>query len=193
MKISLIINTCSLDPLAPRVMYGQRTYKERAELLRNEILPAARRDDWDEVIVVGSFEPGPGYEYVRLDPIYRDRRDALWQRELGARHATGDILAFSHDDHMFAHMAPNAIALHDPEWDILVPRRVDNAGNELPNGRDHNYMGGHSLVMRRWLWARIPWTAVDTAWWDRSLTRVWREEGGRIVFTDALCHIDLDT
>ena len=193
MKTSLIVNTCSLDVLAPKVVYGRCTYRERADLLRDKILPSARQDGWHEIIVAGIFEEGEGYTYVKLDPIYRDRRDALWQRELGARHATGDVLAFSHDDHMFASLTPSLIQQHDPEWDLLVPKRVDCAGTELNNGRDHDYMGGHSLVMRRWLWARIPWTSVDTVWWDRSLTRLWRQEGGRIVFTDSLCHIDLDT
>lgn len=196
LKLSLVINTCSLDPLAPAVKYGQRTYRERAQLLADVIIPAAIDEGWHEIIVVGTFQPGDGYMYAPLLPIYRDRRDALWQRELGARLSTGDLIAFSHDDHQFASGTTESLIFDDePEdtWDLLVPRRVDRAGAELNNGRDAGYMGGHSLIMKRWLWARCPWTAVDTEWWDVSLTRLWREEGGRIVWTDQLQHIDLDT
>lgn len=209
MRISLIVNTCAMDPLAGKPLYGRRTYRERADLLRRTLVDTTQ-DDWDEIIVVGSFEPPPeerepeaiypgkawrrSYTYVPMDPICRDRRDALWQRELGARTATGDLLAFSHDDHAFAMGTPSVLrAMQQDDWDLLVPQRVNLMGDELNNGRAEGYMGGHSLVMKRWLWARVPWTAVDTEWWDQSLSRIWREEGGRIAWTDDIAHIDLDS
>lgn len=190
MRLSLIINTCAGDPLAGEPKYGKRSYRQRGELLRDEILPAARLQDWDEILVVGQFEPGEGYKYVMQDPIFRDRRDALWQRELGARSSTGDIMCFNHDDH--AWQGDINLLRVPAKWDILVPRRIDKAGGALNNGRLQGYMGGHCLAMRRSLWARVPWTTVDTEWWDITLTRIWREEGGHIEWTDDLTHVDLD-
>lgn len=193
MRTSLVINTCCMDPLAPKVRYGVRTYRERRELLHDVILAHATDSGWDEVIVVGTFEPGDDYRYVSMQPIRRDRRDALWQRELGARLALGDTLAFSHDDHMFGEHTPDKLRDYEgPPWDLLVPRRVDLAGNELNNGRAAGYMGGHSLIMKRDLWAYVPWTSCDTEWWDIPMTRLWSQYG-KIVHTDALEHIDVDT
>ena len=193
MRTSLIINTAALDPFVAPItsMYAHSPYSVRAGYLRDIILPAARKDGWDEIIVCGTFEEGEGYQYVPMEPIYRDRRDALWQREYGARHATGDILAFSHDDHMFEEgilsVLPNL-----ESWDILVPGRRTRGGTVLNNGKAESYMGGHSLFMKRTIWAKAPWTSVDTEWWDRTMTRVWREEGARIVWTEQAWHVDLD-
>ena len=195
MKTSLIINTCSMDALAaPRKsLYANAPYGARASLLRDKIILAACIEGWDEIFVVGSFESGKGYRYIPMQPIYRDRRDALWQRELGARHATGDVLAFAHDDHMFAPGTLAQLKKHPQAWwDILVPERVDEKGNLLDNGKDAGYMGGHCLLMKRATWAAVPWTSVDTEWWDVTLTRVWKEEGAKIMWTDDLTHIDLD-
>lgn len=194
MRASLIINTAACDPLAQRRFDGsQIAHRDRARLLRERVLLDAQRDDWHEIIVVGSFEPGEGYRYVPMPPVHRDRRDALWQRELGARHATGDLLAFCHDDHTFA---PDSVAaIHDelPPWDLLVPRRVNVMGHTLNNGAQDTppYMGGHALVMRRTLWATLPWTSVDTEWWDLTLTRIWQEEGAVLRWSDRVTHIDL--
>lgn len=212
MKISLIINSCSGDPAAGQPIYGWRSYRQRMELLHDEILPAAMREGWDEILVAGQFVEGKGYRYLPMPPVFRDRRDALWQREHGARFATGDLLAFSHDDHAFE--IGTRLALLDftlgvdsgvtdldgkpvykkpVDWDLLVPKRVDRHGTLLNNGRDDNYMGGHALVMKRALWAKVPWTTCDTEWWDTSMTRVWREEGAKIVWTDEIIHVDMDS
>ncbi len=194
MRLSLIINTCAGDPLAGQPVHGNRSYRQRYALLQTEILPIALSQGWDEVIVAGQFEEGLGYSYAEQQPIFRDRRDALWQRELGARMSTGHILAFSHDDHVFGDgivKRLHELCTHD-DWDLLVPRREDRNGVLLNNGKASDYMGGHSLVMRRWLWAQVPWTSVDTEWWDTTMTRIWREEGGRIVWDDSISHIDMD-
>ena len=184
-----------MDPYvaSKQQIYAAKPYGYRRAYMYEHVLPAARKEGWHEIFVVGAFEKGDGYTYIPMEPIYRDRRDALWQREFGARHATGDVLAFSHDDHMFAEGTIDALARHNFEpWDILVPRRENLNGDLLNNGRDGNYMGGHSLLMKRAIWAKTPWTCVDTEFWDVSLTRIWREEGAKIVWTDMLRHIDLD-
>ena len=56
-----------------------------------------------------------------------------------------------------------------------------------------SYMGGHCLVMRRWLWAEVGWLEqAENEWWDCTMTRRWKEAGGRLVFSDTLAHIDVE-
>ena len=206
MKISLIINSAACDPLvnASGNRYRATGYSERYRILKEKVLPAALSQDFDEVFVCGSFEAGKGYEYIPLDPRYRDRRDALWQREMGARYATGDVLVFSHDDHALDSNFNNELYLHwcgvdeskaplAQPWDLLIPRRTHGiTGATLENGKTAGYMGGHALVMKRWLWARVGWLSVDTEWWDVSLSRLWREAGGKLVHCEDLIHVDME-
>lgn len=201
MRISCVINTAASDPwVHGRNPHRVAGYSSRYDLLTKRVLPAAVEQDFDEVIVVGTFEEGEGYRYLELPPRHRDRRDALAQREHGARHATGDLLVFSHDDHA---LAPDFVytlrTKHaGGEWDLLVPRRVHGiTGATLNNGFEdaplkQSYMGGHALVMRRWLWAAVPWTSCDTEYWDTSMTRLWQEAGGRLAFAQDLVHIDVE-
>jgi len=188
--ISLIVNTACMDPMVKgkKQLYANKPYGARAEMLHDIILPYVR-EQFDEVLVVGAFERGEGYQYIPMPPLFRDRRDALWQRELGARHSRGSILAFSHDDHLLKFELSRPL---ETDWDILVPRREDRDGNELNNGRLEGYMGGHSLFMTREMWAQVPWTSVNTEWWDVTMTRVWRESGARILWTEGIVHVDLD-
>lgn len=213
MRISYIINTACTDPHvnAGRNRWRQAGYSERYRLLKEKVLPAALSQDFDEIIVCGNFETGTGYQYVPMEPRYRDRRDALWQRELGARYATGDVLVFGHDDHAvasgFKSNLLNWIIGFDTEvtdldnkpvyerksWDLLIPKRQHAlTGAELNNGKADGYMGGHVLVMKRWLWAQVPWTTLDTEWWDTSMTRMWQEAGGKLVWADDLVHLDVE-
>ena len=193
-KISLIINSASKDPaLVGGNMYRATPYSARYGMLKDRILPSL--GGFDEVIVCGVFEPGTGWRYVPMKPRRRDRRDALHQRDLGAAYSTGDILVFCHDDHAPAHdFADQLRALaDDPSWDLIVPERRHGVTDAvLNNGRAENYMGGHCLAMRRWLWAEVPWTSVDTEYWDTTMTRLWREAGGKIVWSDTLIHYDLE-
>lgn len=195
-KLSLIINTAAKDPaLKGSNVFRQAAYSSRYEIMHTKILPVVRDAGFDEIIVCGCFEEGQGYRYVPMQPKRRDRRDALHQRDLGAAHSTGDILIFCHDDHAPAPDFAEQLRLvaDDTGWDLLVPRRLHGVTNgEMNNGRIDNYMGGHCLAMRRWLWAEVPWTSVDTEWWDKTMTRLWREAGGKIVWSDALIHYDLE-
>ena len=195
-KISLILNTASKDPaLQGTNIFRGTPYSARYGLLKDRILSSVCDSGFDEVIVCGVFEEGPGYRYVPMAPKRRDRRDALHQRDLGAAYATGDILVFCHDDHAPAHDFAEKLQVlaDDQSWDILVPKRLHGITDaELNNGRADAYMGGHCLAMRRWLWAEVPWTSVDTEWWDISLSRLWREAGAKIVWNDTLIHYDLE-
>lgn len=197
MRISYIINTASLDPWASASSNEHRSagYRERYRLLKEQVLPAALEQGFDEIIVAGSFEEGPGYHYIPVAPRCRDRRDALWQREIGARHSTGDVLVFGHDDHKVGEDFAHYIHIEPPAepWDLLIPRRVHGiTGEDMNNGRLGDYCGGHVMVLKRWLWAQVPWTSIDGEYWDKSLTRMWREAGAKIVFADDLTHIDIE-
>lgn len=203
MKISYIINTAACDPWVhgsnPHRSAG---YRSRLDLMRNRILPIALEQGFDEIIVAGAYEDGPGYRYLPVAPHYRDRRDALVQRERGARLATGDVLVFGHDDHClgadFSCWLREYCGAGAAPWDLLVPqRRHGITGAILNNGFEDgplksSYMGGHVLVMKRWLWAQVPWTSVDSEYWDTSLTRLWKEAGAKIVFADDLIHLDVE-
>ena len=202
MNVSYIINTAAGDKaLTGSNQWRSLPYSERARLLSEEVIPSALAEGFHEVIVAGTWHDGEGYKYVPVQPMFRDRRDALWQREIGARHATGDVLVFGHDDHKVAagfratlrHNYLADVTGPTPEWDLIVPQRLHGITNAvLNNGADKSYMGGHILVMKRWLWAECPWTAVDTVYWDTSMSRIWREAGARIIFSDLLQHVDVE-
>ena len=199
MRISLCINTAASDPLVNTNSnwYRKAGYGARYGILKEKMLPVALQQGFDEVIVAGVFEEGDGYQYVPVPPRYRDRRDALWQREMGARYATGDILVFSHDDHSlednFRYNLAAVWGRTTHTWDLIIPRRIHGiTGAELNNGKETGYMGGHALVMKRWLWAQVSWTSVDSEWWDTSMTRLWKEAGGKLVWAEDLVHIDVE-
>lgn len=196
MIISYIINSAALDPwVAGSNPHRSAAYRQRADLLRHRVLPAAIKQGFDEIIVAGCFEEGEGYTYLPVAPRYRDRRDALLQREAGARLATGDILVFGHDDHAIGNGFSSRLVekADDPAWDLIIPRRIHGiTGVEMNNGKAENYCGGHVLVLRRWLWAAVPWTKLNTEYWDTSQTREWRAVGGKIVWDDDLVHIDVE-
>lgn len=192
--ISLIINTCSLDPLLAESSnpYRAHTYAQRRKFVQS--LTSWAHQEFDEVIVTGFYEEGPNYRYVHVKPRFRDRRDALYQREYGSRYSKGDVFVYTHDDHApaqgFAKILRSKL---NEEWDILVPeRRHSLTADLLNNGKEDGYMGGHTFVMRRWVWAETPWFIVDTEYWDVTLTRIWEEKGAVIRWVDDLVCYDLE-
>lgn len=191
-RVSLIINTACMAPHAAETKnpFRESAYSERAQLIKKIIHRGA---DFNETLVAGSYKFGTGYTYVNIQPVHADRRDALYQREMGARLSTGDILCFTHDDHLPQFTADDVRA-HDPDWDILVPKRIHGkTGDDLSNGRDEGYMGGHTLLMRRDVWVVVPWLTIETArCWDLVMTDEWRKNGFEITFTDELVSVDLE-
>ena len=170
--------------------WRQSSYSDRTKLLR-EIIDAGQ--NFDECLVAGSFHAGDGYTYVAVEPVYCDRRDALYQREMGSRTATGDIFCFTHDDHLPRFSAADVLA-HDPDWAILIPKRVHGkTGETLSNGQDRGYMGGHTLLMRRDVWVSVPWLSVEIArCWDLMMSDEWKKAGYGFTFTDELVSVDLE-
>jgi hypothetical protein len=195
MRSSLIINTAALAPHAATSsnLWRTGTYAERAKLVERIVDTCYGK--WDEIIVAGNYKPDSAkpsrYIYIDVSPMYGDRRDALVQREMGARLSTGELLAFTHDDH-----SPDFAAkdIPDGDWHILVPKRIHGiSGVKLPNGEEEGYMGGHTLIMRRDIWVVIPWlTVTPHRCWDLPMTRIWKEAGLNIEFSDDLVSIDLE-
>lgn len=199
MKISLILNTACMDPI---VASRHNTYRSAKYVSRSDMLKETIRvsQGFNEIIVVGNYKSNirlPKYEYIEVQPSTRTRADGLIQREVGARHSTGDILVFCHDDHRPADDFSERIRIHysygKNRNDLLIPKRVHNiTGSVMNNGRDDDYMGGHTLVMTRSLWAEVPWTMTDLIFWDVTMTRMWREAGANLVWHDELIHYDLE-
>jgi hypothetical protein len=198
-KISLIINTACADSVVGKKASPAHNalYEARQEILRKETIPRAK--DFDEVIVAGVFpdefrKEFPRVRFVPVPPQKRDRWDALLQRDVGARFATGDVLVFCHDDHAPGETLPDLCRNLYPEVDILVPKRIHLAtGEEINNGREQGYMGGHCYAMRRWIWAEVPLTSAPDEYWDIYLTPVWQKAGARIVWTNRACHYDCES
>lgn len=195
MKISLILNTACMDPVAAAKhnTYREADYMSRIDMLAETIELA---QDFDEIIVAGNYKVGTGYKYVEVLPHQHNRSDGLVQREVGARHSIGDILVFCHDDHRPSNIFAETCIdhyLNGNESDLLIPKRIHGVTDEeLNNGKADDYMGGHCLVMHRSLWAEVPWTMTAMTFWDVSMTRLWREAGANLIWHDELIHYDLE-
>jgi hypothetical protein len=197
-RVSLIINTACADPQvsARRNPFRAATYAERASLLENDILPRAK--NFNEVIVSGAFpstlpDRFPAARFVHAAAQRYDRWDALHQREVGARFASGDILVFCHDDHASGEALADYLRRLDGGVDIVVPKRIHlKTGATLNNGRVDNYMGGHCYAMRRWIWASCPLTSAPDEFWDTYLTPIWKKAGANIIWTDDASHYDCE-
>jgi hypothetical protein len=193
MRTSLIVNTACGDPHARshRNIHRSTSYGDRWEGLKQIVSQC----EFDEIIVCGIIPEDDGLavdSYIHLVGGYGDRRDALLQREVGARGSTGDLLIFTHDDHMPGFSGED---IHDVEdWDILVPQRVHGVTGEiLNNGKEQGYMGGHTLVMHRNVWVRLPWVSVvPDRCWDLPMTQLWYDNDIRIAFSDILQSIDIE-
>ena len=146
MSISLVINTCANGPKAAETLSsGKQPHAQRAFVLRNFILPAALADPtFDEVIVVGEWEPGNGYIYIEVPSVHFSCVDALAQRQAGFERSRGTLIFFQHDDHMLERMPfwDDAKGIIPPEFrephDVVVPSRYtrlrDVNGERLNGG-----------------------------------------------------------
>jgi hypothetical protein len=179
--ISLIINTCAGGAVDTKSTSGQ-SHLMRAYALQNIIIPRYLDDPFiHEVIVVGEWKTSASgrYTYIHSPSVYHSAVDALHQRQEAAEEASGDILIFTHDDHMLA--CGEDIALAEGQ-DVLCPRRVTylrNAdGERVNNGEDGSYVTGHFAVYRREVIDVCPWGAVPKVFtWDMEHTAMIREAG----------------
>jgi len=179
MSLTCIINSIALAPDARRVSSGNRPYGERAWLLRNVILPWYRSlCVFDDIVVVGEFEEGPGYRYVPCPQVYHNVGDALIQRTVGLGATTGidgDWVLFQHDDHLWSpeNPVPRAQGGFD---NVLSPARLTRArcalGEPLNDGHQDGYVNGHACLMRRWVAHKVPWSSVAPIFtWDIEYTK----------------------
>ena len=200
MRHSLIINTACGDAhvAGQKNPYRSRRYGERAELLRAAILPRAIDGGFDDIIVAGIFpqtlsEAFDELLWIKVPPQRHNRWDGLFQREVGARFASGDLLTFCHDDHAPQKDYATEMRQIDYDWDIIVPERIHGiTGESMNNGKDEGYMGGHCYTMKRWLWASMPLTSAPDEWWDIWFTPKWLQLGAEIVWEDSIQHFDME-
>lgn len=178
MSIAAVIGTSALADNAPTQMSsGGVPYGQRAWLLRNLILPTYRwAGIFSEVIVVGEWEPGPGYTYVPFASVYRNCADALLKRQAGYD-ALGrkdvEWVLFQHDDHLYDPTNHYPVA----DAHVLSPSRWTHArssiGERLNDGADYGYINGHASLWRPECFdLGFRWDALPPVFtWDIESTR----------------------
>jgi len=204
-KTSYILTTCCGDLNVAEQHGGggiyAKTMSERAQLIHDEILPAALKQDppFDEMLVVGRFpqalvEAYPDVMWLFLPPERLDRIEAFRERECAARWSRGDILVLSADDHKLADdFTAQLRAIREEPWDLITPKRVHAlTGQTLNNGLADGYSPWHCQVLRRSLWAQLPFTAYDTLWVDILLPERYKRLGAQMVWSDDLIVYDVE-
>ena len=195
--ISLVVNPAALAPHADgKLSSGKMPYSWRTYALRNFLLPSYTGDRFfDEVIVAGVWEDGPGYTYIPVPQEHHSWRDCIAQRQAGFEASHGDIVIHQHDDHWVRHIdglnLAQWIGTAPSQFDVLTPQRCtrlrNSAGERLNHGEHHYYIGGHCAVYRREVLERCPWKSVPRVFtMDVEHSRHIREAGFTIGWTDAL-------
>ena len=207
MRTTLIISTATGDPLVANEQRGGagtgQLHAKRVEFLNDEIIPAANSQGFEEIFVAGrpsaDLRSDVGVVYLHISPIRRDRSEALNIREQATRLSTGEILVYSSDDHKLSENFLRDMPLE--EWDVLTPKRLNGvSGNEMnsgdPESKWFNYDGyspAHCNVLKRHVWAKVPWTSIQRIEaWDIPISTKWREAGFRLEWTDKIWAIDLE-
>lgn len=185
--ISVIITTCCLEKLGTG--YSGRSHSHRAEWLRKMILPRCIRDPLvDEVIVVGAFEQGTGYDYYESPSQYHDCRDMLAQRDLGSRVARGRWLFFLADDHLPT-LGLLQIINKLGDTHVLSPLRVDFGKTDrtgLNSGRNETQCKGtpieywhtHAIGISATLLNKCPWRSIPPISRFDIVHSLWLQESG---------------
>jgi hypothetical protein len=202
MKISVVVNTCCLGPRAHEITgsCSPTPHALRAFSLGNFILPFYEADsNIDEIIVVGEFVEGPGYTYVPSPSRHFSCVDALAQRQAGFEASTGDLIIFTHDDHMIDYTFAATLRAMQPfpeGVEVVLPqrrRRTFEGHTILNNGRDEGYISGHAVVMARAACEKAPWRDVDEIHqWDRSHTNLIARAGLGARWSDDLWVWDVE-
>ena len=198
MKISVVINTCALGPRAREITGSKSStpHAIRAYALRQFIIPRYVDDPFvSEVIVVGEWEPGDDYTYVHSPSEFFSCVDALAQRQAGFDASSGDLVAFTHDDHIFDHTAFGLLREGFP-GDVFIPsrfKRTHGKAVELPNGASEGYVSGHASIIKRRMGYAAPWSKVEKIHtWDISHTNLLREAKAEIVTSENVRVYDVE-
>lgn len=198
MSVSLVINTCALGPQAAETLSsGKVPHDHRVFLLRNIIIPQAVASYiYDEVIVVGEWEPGPGYRYIEVPSEQFDCTDALQQRHVGATEAKGDWIIHQHDDHMFGGVVFAPRVIEKTGANILSPARftrMRSAEPEKLNAGEGKYVLGHGAIYLRSVLEAAPWANVPKVFtWDVEHTKQLKAAGGVIAWTPLVYTLDVE-
>ena len=177
--------------------------QDRIKLLESKILPQAILAEFDEVFVAGRpddslAETFPEVTFLHIDPLSRTREEALHIREVATRYSTGDILTYMADDHA---VEPNfTCSMPTWDWDVLTPQRIhgvteEEINNGRPDGPWENWNGyspAHCQILKRRVWAQVPWQSLHLTPWDVSITRLWRELDFKVAWTDEIRCVDLE-
>jgi hypothetical protein len=177
--------------------------RSRIKLLEERILPQALTLGLDEIFVAGRPDESleevfPEVTFLHIDPLTRSREEALHIREVATRYSTADTLIYTADDHVLGGQFVELLPTWD--WDVLTPQRLHGVTDEeLNNGRPdgpwdnwNGYSPAHCQVLKRQVWAQVPWTSLHLTPWDVSITRLWRECKFKIVWTDEIHCVDLE-
>ena len=204
MKISCIISTAAGDPNAWTQHGGGGIYSatmyDRQRMLREEILPAAIEEGFEEIFLVGRFPREFEEEFkdtvttIFLPPERLNRIEAFRERECGARFATGDVFVMSSDDHKVGKgFGATLKEIEDEDWDVIQPKRIHGIeGVELADGKEEGYSPWHLQVYRRWVWSMVPFSKLDTLWCDILFPRIYERIGAKLVWDDRLVCIDVE-
>jgi len=170
--LSVVINTAAGGNPDTKSWTGQR-HVGRAYALRNFIIPYYVAYPFvTELIVVGEWEPGPGYLYIESPSKHMNWNDALEQRQRGFLASQGEWVLFSHDDHLV-----EFDFLEDEQYDVLVPDRFTRMRSSTPerinNGSNDGYIMGHAAFYKRKVIEACPWTNVPPTHrtWDVMHTK----------------------
>ena len=176
--LSIIINTCAgtmeQEVLQRRGTFGHpdaHPYAARAAKLERIVEQYVTLQH--ELIVVGEWHAGDGYQYVHAPGPTRSPFDALLQRHVATQVASGNQLLYLNDDHYvtpehmdwFVDMVPHAHA-------TAIGRRCYKEGKVYAmedgwaDGYFAGYIMGHACFMSRHAVNKVPWISLDGSQWD---------------------------
>lgn len=171
----------------------------RSHLLRERGVPSALAQGFDEVVVVGTYEPGEGYRYLDVPSLTGTTLDALVKRDVGTLNCESKLIVYLCDDHMFIGrgFAKTVRAGHKELWDVIVPSRWADHPTlgriRINNGERDGYCGGHAGVFRREVIQHRPWSAMPhDRLWDLHASRIQQDAGFRFLSVAGLAVQDIE-
>jgi len=155
------------------------SYAQRGWVLRNVLLPWLHSMDlFNQIVVAGEWETGPGFIYAPRCQVYHGVADILLQRQTGFEATEGeanDWVLYLNDDTIWE--PRNPVPQPAEPCSVLSPSRWTRArtshAEPLPDGGG-KYVQWHATLVKRKVTAQVPWTSLSL------------EPG-----PDGMCHFDL--
>ncbi len=148
--------------------------------------------------MVGEWQEGNGYKYIKSKSKYFSCVDALDQRHKASKEVTGDIVVFQHDDHVMDMTMPYRLKNSDiwDDLDVVSPTRLRRETTglvRLENGSGEDYIGGHCSVMTAEALRLAPWNKVyKVHTWDVAHTLLLMEKNLRLGFAEDIFVYDVE-